>query len=286
VGAVIAYADLLAGQQQALGRDHPITQATWRLLGFWWGMVKNTADTTEELFAVLERALGRGHPITWATRASLTACRGTVADAAEKLFTVLRRGDDRPDILATRTHLAYWRGMAGDPAGAAATLKELFADQERALGPDHPKTFTTWNHLAYWRGMAGDPAGAAATLKELFADQERALGPDHPNSLRMRRNLAICRGEAGDAAGTAAAFEDLLDHIAYWQRRARGAARSVALEKILDATLRVLDPDPTDPMGKRHSLTYWRRQARGAAGPAVVLGKLLKGILLPDNDRS
>ncbi|MFF0623735.1 hypothetical protein [Streptomyces sp. NPDC004296] len=74
--------------------------------------------------------------------------------------------------------------------------------------------------------------------------------------------------------------------LAYWQRRARGKARSVALEKILDATLRVLDPDPINLMGKRHRLTYWRRQARGAVGPAVVFGKLLKGILLPDNDRS
>ncbi|MCX4537826.1 tetratricopeptide repeat protein (plasmid) [Streptomyces sp. NBC_00841] len=304
VGAAAAYADLLAGQQRVLGRDHPITQATWGLLGFSWGMVKDTADSAEELFAVLERALGRGHPISWATRTFLTACQGTVADAAEKLFTVLKRGDDPSDIFATRTHLAYWRGMAGDAAGAAATLKELLADQERILGPDHPKTFTTWNHLAYWRGKARDATGPGTTLSELFADQERTLGPDHPNTLRTRRNLAICRGEAGDEAGTAAALEDLLDHmlrvlgpdhslttgtrleLAYWQRRARGTARSVALEKILDATLRVLDSDPTNPMGKRHSLTYWRRQARGAGGPAVVFGKLLKGMLLPDSDRS
>ncbi|MFB6771358.1 tetratricopeptide repeat protein [Streptomyces sp. NPDC056337] len=304
MGAAAAYVELLAGQQRVLGRDHPITQATWRLLGFWWGIVTNTADSAQELLAVLERGLGRGNPISWGTRALLTACQGTVAEAAEKLFTVLRRVGERPDILATRTHLAYWRGMAGDAAGAAATLQELLADQERALGPDHPKTFTTWNHLAYWRGMARYATGSGTTLPELFADRERALGPDHPNTLRTRRNQAICRGEAGDAAGTAAALEDLLDHmvrvlgpdhslttgtrlgLAYWQRRARETARSVALEKILDATLRVLDSDPTDPMGQRHSLTYWRRQARGAVGPALVIGKLLKGVLLPDNDRS
>ena len=72
-------------------------------------------------------------------------------------------GPDHPDTLITRSNLAYWRGKAGDPAGAAAALEELLTDQLRVLGPDHPDTLITRSNLAYWRGKAGDPAGADGT---------------------------------------------------------------------------------------------------------------------------
>jgi len=39
----------------------------------------------------------------------------------QELLTDLLRvlGPDHPDTLTTRSNLAYWRGQAGDPAGAA-----------------------------------------------------------------------------------------------------------------------------------------------------------------------
>ena len=64
-----------------------------------------------------------------------------------------------PDTLATRGNLALWRGEAGDPAGAAAVLEELLADQLRVLGPDHPDTLLTRRNLAFWRGKARGPGG-------------------------------------------------------------------------------------------------------------------------------
>ncbi|MFI9008856.1 tetratricopeptide repeat protein, partial [Actinosynnema sp. NPDC053489] len=52
-------------------------------------------------------------------------------------------GPDHPDTLTTRGNLAFWRGRAGDPAGAAQATAELLTDHLRILGPDHPDTLTT-----------------------------------------------------------------------------------------------------------------------------------------------
>ncbi|MFC5645609.1 tetratricopeptide repeat protein, partial [Kitasatospora cinereorecta] len=49
-------------------------------------------------------------------------------------------GPDHPDTLTARSNLAWWRGEAGDAAGAAAAYDQLLPDLERVLGPDHPDT--------------------------------------------------------------------------------------------------------------------------------------------------
>jgi hypothetical protein len=43
-------------------------------------------------------------------------------------------------------------GVAGQPAQAAAQLRDLLADRLRVLGPDHPHTLTTRDQLTYWAG--------------------------------------------------------------------------------------------------------------------------------------
>ena len=60
-------------------------------------------------------------------------------------------GPDHPHTLTTRTNLAYMLGEAGQPAQAAAQLRELLTDRLRVLGPDHPDTLTTRANLAYWQ---------------------------------------------------------------------------------------------------------------------------------------
>ena len=63
-------------------------------------------------------------------------------------------GPDHPDTLSIRSNLAYWRGEAGDPTGAATAVEQLLTDYLRVLGPDHPDTLSTRNNLAYWHSKA------------------------------------------------------------------------------------------------------------------------------------
>ncbi|MGW4109743.1 tetratricopeptide repeat protein [Actinosynnema sp. NPDC004786] len=146
-----------------------------------------------------------------------------------------RLGPDHPDTLTARHNLAYWRGVAGDPAGAVAELEALLHDRLRVLGTDHPSTLTARHNLAHWRGEAGDPNGAVTELAALLQDKLRILGPDHPDTLTIRGNLAHWRGEAGDTAGAVAELE--------------------ALEPDL---LRVLGPDHPDTRTTRGNLAHWR----------------------------
>lgn len=52
-------------------------------------------------------------------------------------------GPNHSDTLAARHDLAYWRGEAGDAAGAVAAFAGLLADRTRVLGPDHVRTGPT-----------------------------------------------------------------------------------------------------------------------------------------------
>jgi len=76
-------------------------------------------------------------------------------------------GAEHPDTLDTRHILAYWTGMAGDPAAARDQLTALLPIRERVLGAEHPDTLDTRHILAYWTGMAGDPAAARDQLTPL-----------------------------------------------------------------------------------------------------------------------
>ncbi|MEU6192771.1 tetratricopeptide repeat protein [Streptomyces sp. NPDC047061] len=61
--------------------------------------------------------------------------------------TISRLGPDHPDTLSTRNSLGHWRGVAGDPEGAAAAYADLLEDRLRVLGPDHPDTLATRHNL-------------------------------------------------------------------------------------------------------------------------------------------
>ncbi|MGH3976067.1 MAG: tetratricopeptide repeat protein, partial [Pseudonocardiaceae bacterium] len=146
-----------------------------------------------------------GHSVLFRVGHSLGEC-GLINTAAAHWESMVAKasetlGPDHPYTLTTRHSLAYWRGKAGDPAGAATAFEQLLADCLRVLGSDHPNTLVTRSDLARWRGEAGDPAGAATATEQLLADFLRVLGPDHPDTLATRHNLARWRGEAGDPAG-------------------------------------------------------------------------------------
>nr|WP_280641024.1 tetratricopeptide repeat protein [Streptomyces afghaniensis] len=89
-------------------------------------------------------------------------------------------GPDHPNTLTALTHIARFRGKAGDAAGAATLSEELLADEERVLGPDHPDSLITRNNVARCGRRTGDAAGAATAYEQLLACLERMLGPDTP----------------------------------------------------------------------------------------------------------
>jgi hypothetical protein len=60
-----------------------------------------------------------------------------------------------PDILALRSNLGFWRGEAGDAAGAFAELEMLLPEMLRVLGPDHLDTLKTRSNIAFWRTKLG-----------------------------------------------------------------------------------------------------------------------------------
>ncbi|MEU4359758.1 tetratricopeptide repeat protein [Streptomyces virginiae] len=235
----------------------------------------------------------------------VTAARAYFQD----LHTAARQnlGPDHPDTLTARHDLAYWRGAAGDAAGAATATAELLADRLRVLGPDHPATLSTRHDLALWRGSraAADVAWAATAFAELLADQLRVLGPDHPDTLMTRHDLAHWRGAAGDAAGAATGTAELLadslrvlgpDHpitllarhnLAHWRGEAGDAALAATVfAELLADSLRVLGPDHPITLLARHNLARWRGEAGDAAGAATAFAELLADrlrVLGPDH---
>ncbi len=172
-------------------------------------------------------------------------------------------GPDHPDTLDTRANLAWWLGVAGQPAQAAAQLRDLLTDYLRVLGPDHPSTLAARAHLAYWLGDAGQPAQAAAQSRDLLTDYLRVLGPDHPDTLIARAGLARWLGEAGQPDQAAAQYRDLLTD-----------------------QLRVLGPDHPHTLTTRDQLAYWegRRDSDGERGRERATAELVAGCLTEAGD--
>ncbi|GAA2678494.1 hypothetical protein GCM10010400_47180 [Streptomyces aculeolatus] len=90
------------------------------------------------------------------------ACARPPVDAAEagaaygELLASRRRlsGEDHPDTYVARDRTAYYRGEAGDAAGAAGDLAGLLEGMARALGPDHADVEAVRAHHAHWVARA------------------------------------------------------------------------------------------------------------------------------------
>ncbi|HEX7306368.1 FxSxx-COOH system tetratricopeptide repeat protein [Lentzea sp.] len=238
---------------------------------------------------------------------------GLVAEAREQFGKLRGRADqrlgsDHPVTLSSRHASAYWRGEAGDPAGAVAALDDLLTDQLRVLGPDHPDTLTTRHDRVRWQGEAGDPAGAVAAFEEVLVDRLRVLGADHPDTLNTRHALAYSRGVDGDPNAAAAAFEELLsdrlrtlgpghpdtlltrNNFAYWRGKAGDSAGAVAeFSELLADYLRVLGPDHPLTLNTRHNCARWQAEGGDSAGAVAAFTELLADylrVLGPDHPQT
>jgi len=299
-------------------RQHTLAHAAADALLSAWPAVERDTElaqalraNTDALCAYAPDALWQqeGHPVLY--RAGDSRGNAGLVTAAADYFRQLHAtasrclGPDHFDTLSTRGHLAYWRAMSGDPAGAAAATEELLTDRLRVLGPDHLDTLIARDNLARWRAEAGDPAGAAAATEELLADFVRVLGPDHLDTLTTRHNLASFRGRSGDPAGAAAALADLLadllrvlgpDHPHTLITRSnlvtlRGemgdpAGAAASFTELLADQLRVLGPDHPQTLTVRGHLARWRGEAGDPAGAATAFEELLADrlrVLGPDH---
>ncbi|MFI8993383.1 tetratricopeptide repeat protein [Streptomyces sp. NPDC053542] len=244
-GAAADFAELVAGEERVRGHDDDHTSAARNALAFWRAKAEDKAGTAARLAEERERTLGPGHPDTLAARRDLAGLRREAVTAAERLLAAQKEvlGPEHPDTRTTLDSLAWWRGKAGDAAGAAATFAELLAVQERVLGPDHRSALLTRSLIILWRGQAGDAAGAASVAEQLLADQLRLLEPDATETLMTHGQLGYWRGKAGDAAGAAAAYADLLAVL----RRVQG-------------------PDAPGTLSVQRILTEWQSKAEGSAG--------------------
>lgn len=306
----VAYFDRLHRQAiNVLGRDHPHTLDTRRILTTWQGEAGDPVGAVAAFREVLAdhlRVLGPDHPQTLEVRYSLARSWGatghyaSAAAALEELLTdeVRVLGPDSPRALVTRRNLAHWRGKAGDAAGALAAFREVLTDQLRVLGRDHPDTLITRNSIALWQGEAGDPRGAVAAFEELLADDVRVLGPDHVRTLTTRYDFAYWQGQAGDPVGAVAALEGVLAdqlrvfgpdsprtlvtrrNLAYWRGKAGDLHGAIAaFEELLADDMRVLGPDHHRTLDVRRMIAYWQYEAGDAVGAIAALEVLLRDCL-------
>ena len=182
-------------------------------------------------------------------------------------------GNDHPDTLNTRSHLAYWVSDSGRVSEAISLSKELLLYEQRILGNDHPNTLTTRNNLAYELGKSGRVSEAIDASEELLNDQQRILGNDHPDTLRTRNNLARFLGDSGRVDEAVGALADLLNdqqrilgndhpntltmrgHLASRQAESGRLVEAVgALEELLNDQQRILGNDHPDTLWTRNNL--------------------------------
>uniref|UniRef100_UPI003F49117B tetratricopeptide repeat protein n=1 Tax=Streptomyces chartreusis TaxID=1969 RepID=UPI003F49117B len=249
-GAATAFERLLADKEDVLGTAHPSTFATR------YGLARARGESGDPAAAVaaFEALLAdRLDALTYRTRSF--SLRRTVRFArrvADRQMAVRLEASsgatDRspgalpqwePPARSARYGLAWWRGMAGDPVGAACELEELLAEQRDLLAAFDPLRLATRHAFAYWKAEAGDPGRAVVLLTELLADQTGILGPEHPQTLATRHTLARWKGAVGD----------------------RGRAVILLTELLADQT-RILGPEHPQTLVTRRALA--RGQSRSA----------------------
>ncbi|MGV9245332.1 tetratricopeptide repeat protein [Streptomyces sp. NPDC003710] len=216
-----------------------------------------------------------------------------------------RLGHEHPDVFFCRHLAAWWRGVAGDPVGAASATRTVVAGLVTAFGPDHPDVLAARSSLAYWQGAAGDQRGAAAATESLLVDLVRVLGPEHQETLAARSALTWWLGITGEPRAAAVKTQELLidlvrvlgpdhphtftaraDHARWLGTGGDPAGAIVALRELLTELTRVLGPDNPQTLGVRGAIARWTGVAGDAAGAAEAFAAVLADrlrILGPDH---
>ncbi|PNG96954.1 FxSxx-COOH system tetratricopeptide repeat protein [Streptomyces malaysiensis] len=190
-------------------------------------------------------------------------------------------GEDHPDTLISRNHLASAYESAGNLDRAIPLHEQTLTDSIRVLGEEHPSTLTSRNNLAGAYESAGDLGRAISLYEQTLTDSIRVLGEDHPSTLTSRNNLAGAYESAGDLGRAIPLYEQTLtdrirvlgeDHpdtltscnnLAGAYESAGDLGRAIPLyEQTLTDRIRVLGEDHPDTLTSCNNLAY----AYGAAG--------------------
>lgn len=176
---------------------------------------------------------------------------GQVADAVSHALYLAetarqRLGPDHPDALIARNNLAYWRGEAGDPAGAADAFADLLSDRTRILGWSHPHTLDTVVNLSHWQARAGHTRSAGLSFFAFYGVCLDKLGPEHPRTRSALSHLATWLDESGNLAGAADMFAELVE-----------------------ICLRTVGPDDLETLSARKNLARVRGRRGIRPGPSV-----------------
>jgi tetratricopeptide (TPR) repeat protein len=212
--------EVLIGQQQVLGNDHPDTLTTR------CGLARVISHTRygpaeplyRDVLADQQRVLGDNDPRTLLTRHALakTIGRQGRANEAEQMYRQVlasRRevlGDDHPDTLATRHALAWSISWQGRYTEAEQQYRSVLADQQRILSDGHFHVLSTQHDLARSIAKQGRNREAERRYREVLTGQQKVMGDDHPATLYTRLNLASAIADQGRHREAVALYRQLI----------------------------------------------------------------------------
>ncbi|MEU2783023.1 tetratricopeptide repeat protein [Streptomyces sp. NPDC007110] len=233
--ALTLYRALLADMERVLGAKHPQTLAARRGAAGTRDATGDTAGAITELrhlLPVMTEVLGEDDLECLTVRLELAGMRGRheSADVAVTMLTELledtRRivGPEGQGVSSVVSHLARWRGEAGDLIGAVEAARENLRLLQGAGHVEEYIVDRARKGLRHWllrtidEAQDLDLAGRRAAARELrdalavYPEADGAyreyiafltshLGPGAPPTLAVRRDLARWRSRTGDAAG-------------------------------------------------------------------------------------
>ncbi|GAU67387.1 serine/threonine-protein kinase [Streptomyces sp. NBRC 110611] len=266
------YAEVLTGQEHALGPDHPDTLSCRHHLAFNLGRLGRLEDCralAQDVAEARARVLGAHHPDTLTTRHELAEVLGKLGNWSAALRThqevaaarAASLGPDHPDTLAARYEVGIGLGRLGRSAEAVTLYRDLVAARTRTRGADDPDTLRARHGLGVNLGRLNRWQEALAEAREVAGARERVLGPDHPDTLVSRRETAVALGwlrRWGDAL-------DTYRQVAAARERVLGAAHpdTLASQSDLAECLEQLSrPDEAAALHRRVAALRRERAAR------------------------
>lgn len=190
VTAVAEFTQLLPHVERVHGDKHPSTLSTSNNLATAYleaGRPRDAIPVLRQLLADDLGVLGKDHPHPQQSRQRLPP-RGPHRRGNHRIPTGPRRparvlGEDHPDTLITRGHLAAAYLKTGRTAYAMSELHHVLADHQRILGADHPSTLAMRTTLANAYLEAGRVTDAIAEYERVLSDLQRVFGDDHRKNL-------------------------------------------------------------------------------------------------------